>query len=614
MIIWRKERLGFIMIIASLVVIGIIVMLLFDSQRESRLEQIRSQGIGLTRVLGKIPWERLISVDGIQDLFSVLRYSQNDSGFAYAVLINTKGELQREESMPGIIIPESNLSKEPSSWLDERIINSEHSRNSFLEFHAPVFSAGNLRGFIRLGYFEPGFGLNYKQLPFFATLALPIFLLTPFFYFLVRRETQPLRKVNKKMEQLFEQGGIQKNELHPSSEMGEFIEQFNSFFELTQKRIKDLQHERSGLVTSSKLLSYKQTRIESLLYALPEAIVVLDESGVVSYVNSKITALLNISLDEVIGSKPSQWCADPDALSYLAHFENNSGNLCFSDSIRFCPDDNSSKTVEMKAYPLFTPNDDSNLLGTLIVIRDVTEDQLARRSRGEFVAQVAHELKTPLQVLSMYSESLMGEGGESKEFRIEAVNVIHDEVERLSTLINNLLTLTKFDLGGMYLNRQRVRPHDLLEDAFSNVSQSGRDKELQFQLDLPKEMSLMYADKALLRIAINNLLTNAIKYNLPNGKVTLKAEETDDMFKISVRDTGLGIAQEDKEKIFDKFFRSDDEQVREQTGHGLGLSLANQIVQLHHGKLSLESELGKGSCFMIQLDKDASQFQQDISA
>lgn len=611
---WRNERLGLIMIVASLAVISLIVLLLFQSQRESQLHQIRTQGIALIRILGNMTWDQLATDDDKQDLLRVVRYSQDDSNFAYGVVINTKGEQIREESMPGIIIPESNLSNEPSSKLIERVMNSAQTGNSFLEFNTPIFSAGNLQGYIRLGYFEPGFGLNYKQIPFFATLALPIFLLTPLFYFLMRRETRPMRKVKKTIEKLYEKGSIQKVELHTSSEMGQFMQQLNSFIELTQKRIEDLQQERSRLVTSSKLLSYKQTKIESLLYTLPEAVVVLDESGVVSYANEKLKAQLNVSPDEVIGSKPSKWCTNPIALSYLVRFENNSSNLFLSDCIKFSPDDNPDKSLEMNAYPLFSPKDESLLLGTLIVIRDVTEEQLARRSRGEFVAQVAHELKTPLQVLSMYSESLLGENGESEELRIEAVNVITDEVERLSTLINNLLAITKFELGGLHLNRQRVRPHDLLEDAFSNVSQSGRVKELQFKLDLPKEMNSIYADKALLRIAINNLLTNAIKYNIPSGMVTLTANETDDTFEIIVRDTGIGIEEEDIDKIFDKFYRSNNELVREQTGHGLGLSLAKQIIQLHHGKLSVESTLGKGSNFIIQLDKDTGQLQQDIVA
>jgi signal transduction histidine kinase len=117
-------------------------------------------------------------------------------------------------------------------------------------------------------------------------------------------------------------------------------------------------------------------------------------------------------------------------------------------------------------------------------------------------------------------------------------------------------------------------------------------------------MSSIAVDKGLLRIAINNLLTNAVKYNAPGGTVTLAAEETDDQIRIVVRDTGVGVAPEDKERIFDKFYRSEKPEVRSKSGHGLGLSLAREIVQLHHGVLSLNSMEGQGSEFVMEFSKE----------
>ncbi|RDH84218.1 MAG: hypothetical protein DIZ77_16495 [endosymbiont of Seepiophila jonesi] len=155
-----------------------------------------------------------------------------------------------------------------------------------------------------------------------------------------------------------------------------------------------------------------------------------------------------------------------------------------------------------------------------------------------------------------------------------------------------------------HVNRQRVRIGELLEDAFNNITQSGRDRDLEYEIDLPREMNALNVDKELLRIAVNNLLTNAIKYNKSNGTVTLTAREFDDAIEISVSDTGVGISPDDQQKIFDKFYRADDDKVREQTGHGLGLSLVQQIVHFHHGKLSVESEHKKGSTFTIRLEKD----------
>lgn len=603
---WRNERLGLIMIMASLLVMGAVVYLSFDYQLETRLLQARSQGVGLAKVLGGMSWEELVPGQGRQGVLQALRQGQSNPDFAYAAVIEREGRLASEITQPGVIIPNRPIPDEPAAWLGERAVVSDADDETFLEFHAPIFNKGKLMGHVRLGYHKPEFGLRYEELPYFASLVLPVFLLMPLFYLLLRREIRPLRKMNESLEQMLTDGLVQKVELHPGGELGGFMERFMEFANSAQTRIQTLESEQSGLLTTTKLLSYKHARVESILQTLPEAILVMDEAGSVSYVNDRISGLLGLEKDNILGKRPHDWCDNPSIISYLSRHNAQSGQVGYlSDSIQIVPQNDPDKLVEMKAYPLFSPRDNLHLLGSMVVIRDCTEEQMARRSRGEFVAQVAHELKTPLNVLAMYSEALMGEDGNSEDFRTEAVNVIHDEVERLSTLINNLLALTKFELGGMQISRQRVRLHELLEDAFRNISQSGRGKGLKFELDLPREMSPVFMDKDLLRIAINNLLTNAIKYNSPDGQVTLSAEELNGEIEISVRDTGIGIAPADQHRVFDKFFRSDDEKAREQTGHGLGLPLAQQIIQMHHGSLTLESEYGKGSRFVIRLETDS---------
>ena len=175
-----------------------------------------------------------------------------------------------------------------------------------------------------------------------------------------------------------------------------------------------------------------------------------------------------------------------------------------------------------------------------------------------------------------------------------------------------MLNITKMETGSLSLERQRVRLRDLLKDVFNHISKSGGAGELEFDLLLPRKLSAIAVDKDLLRIALNNLLANAIKYSEPGGKVSLSASETVDAIEIRVTDTGLGVAPEDQERIFERFYRSDDENTRKRGGHGLGLSLAKDIVELHHGRLSVESTLGEGAEFIITLHKEAGLVQQAI--
>jgi len=198
--------------------------------------------------------------------------------------------------------------------------------------------------------------------------------------------------------------------------------------------------------------------------------------------------------------------------------------------------------------------------------------------------------------------------------RVDAVNTIVDEVQRMTALINDLLNISRIETGSISLDRHRTRLHDLLRDTFDNVTQNGKDKGITFHLRLPLHLSSVALDKELFRIAVNNLLTNAIKYNRPGGAVTLAAEESDEEIAVHVQDTGIGIASADQARIFEKFFRGGDVESTRRGGHGLGLYLAKEIVELHHGRLSVESEPGKGTQFTIYLKKTPTVAKEAIAA
>jgi len=172
-------------------------------------------------------------------------------------------------------------------------------------------------------------------------------------------------------------------------------------------------------------------------------------------------------------------------------------------------------------------------------------------------------------------------------------------------LINNLLSITQLETGGLKLERHHVKTDDFLRDIFETMSKSDVGKGYKFELDIPNMVSSVAIDKELMRIAINNILTNAIKYNKPEGRVSMRVEESDSTIRIAISDTGIGISDEDKEKIFDKFYRSDSEDVRQRSGHGLGLALTKDIVNLHNGRLSVNSVPGEGTEFTVEFQKES---------
>jgi PAS domain S-box-containing protein len=610
--LWRKERLGLTMIVASVAVISVTVYLLVRNQGEARVEHLRSQGATIARILADVPFAELSARNQDYGPMRLLQLSQNSWRFAYAVFVGNDGTVLNAAASPTINVGAMFKSAPAGAWSGDRQFPLPDTGREVMEFFAPVVEGSDVVGTVRIGYFVPTGGLTADQLPFLATMALMIFLLTPVFYFSVRREIRPMMTVNDEIAARIDEGRFSSCTIEATGELGEFIDRFNSFTDVVRSKIEVLEQDNSELVASQKLLGYRKQRVEAVLKSIPEAILILGEDGTVSYANDKIRDLLGVEPTDIMHRPPSQWCLHEDALRFLSRFEKSATSNFYSDTLRFSLSDNANRKLSIKAYPLFSPQDPDSVFGRLVILRDVTKESMAEEGRANFVAHVSHELKSPLNNLALYIEALRGEQGKDESFRIEAFNVLHDEVERTATLVDNMLNITKIEMGNLKIEKQRVRLQDLLRDAFDNVSQRGKEKNLKFKIDLPPELSALAVDKDLLRIAINNLLVNAIKYTPAGGAVGLSAVETDNAIEIRIADTGIGISPADQEKIFDKFYRAESDAVRQVGGHGLGLPLAREIIELHRGQITLRSVPGKGSEFLVSLWKDSGLLQQAI--
>ena len=599
---YRGERSALVMIVACLAVITCVVALVVVDKKSDHEAQIRARGISIARLLSGMPSDELGGSDTYNSILQLVSFSQGSQDFAYAALVDASGGTVAEVSAPGVIVPRATISHEPSGWIGERGFELGEGGQRVMEYHAPVFESGILAGQIRLGFFEPGYRLVGQEVSIAAGLSLLVFLLAPLFYVLLRKEIQPLATAGAQLERLL-QTNNSRALTAAEAPIGPFMDRFNQFVDYAQGRIRELENDRGELVVSAKLISYKKTRIEAVLQTLPEAILILDEHGKVTYANERVTLLLGASKEQVLTTPPREWSSSPEVVDFFARYETASVPRYSQDPVHFCPEGRRDRTMALTGYPLFSQNEAAAINGTVVVIRDVTLESLARQSRSEFVAHLGHELKTPLNTLTLYSEVLLDDSGEDEAQRIEAVNTIHDEVERLADLVNNLLSITRIEMGSLDLDKQRTRLGELLQDIAHSLSRAAALRDITVELDAPTELSPIDVDKDLLRVAINNLISNAIKYNQPGGRVTVSAEESDEAIVIRVADNGLGVSENDQTRIFEKFYRSESSEVRQRTGHGLGLSLTRQIVELHEGEVSVSSELGKGSTFSIALWK-----------
>jgi signal transduction histidine kinase len=574
------------------------------SQVTTRREQTRLLGQSLIGLLSKVPYDRLVPGDGQRGFLDILGHARKAPDFAYAVVLDASGRLIAEVTSGDVAVPSFRVGSEPSSWTGERIVEptpegASGRGRSVNEFLGPVLSDGSLVGHVRVGFFEPGFGAVLGDSRFGRTLLLPVLLLIPLFYLLIRRERRPLSVLQASVGQLLEQDSLTGLQVDAPGGAGDFARSVNRLLERIEEQHRESQGQNTASLASSKIAAYQKSRIESVLETLPDAVIVLDESGTVMFANTGLDSLLGIKPKVAIGGKPAVWCTNADLLTFLLKLDG--GGPFPHEGIEFFSDDSEKRRVTAAAYRLDPSSGGPPISGTLVLIRDVTAEAAARASQAEFVSHVAHELKSPLNVLGMYSEAILGKEGQSEDFRIEACNVIQDEVERLSSLISTLLAMARIEAGVVSLNRQRTRTPEYLRDIFETASRAARREDLDFQVDLSDAVTQIHVDKELLRVAINNLISNAIKYNRNGGRIVLSLRESDETISIEVRDTGVGIAPEEQEQIFDKFFRLPGAEAGPRSGHGLGLALAKQIVELHGGEIRVESTVGEGSQFTIVL-------------
>jgi signal transduction histidine kinase len=601
-----SQKLGLMMIAGTLLAIGVIGTVFTLDAEKRRYNEIRAEGVALVRLLGSFAWDELAPEAG-NSVLEPLRARIGRSALAYTAIVDQAGMVRAYIGEKDALAIDPDASTSTENWLSERDMSTPDGRG-VLEFTAPLARGDALAGSLRVGFFKPGYAIGLDTLPLIAELALPVFLLIPLFYYFLQREMKPLRDVGRRLDDVAARGigdaeGIV---LEPSDDLRTFMDNFNRFLQIADAKVQEAKINQQDMLVHQRLLSYEKGRIEAALQSLPDGVLVIDESGQATFMNDNLTLLLSINRDAVLNAPVEEWDVDESVRSFFRRFNGGKG-LHRVETLEFSPSSSPDKTISVSAFPLFSPKETSSVFGAVAIFRDVTAEVLARGARDEFVAHVAHEIKSPLNVINMQAETLAEFGADDAEIRVSSVNVIQDEVERLSRLIGNLLNITQIEAGSIAIDRQPVKLRELIEDAFTTTVRGAEARGIVTRLELPRTLPTVLADKDLLRLALNNLLTNAIKYNRDNGTVIVSAEEHEHEVHISVTDEGLGIESAEQSRVFEKFYRSKNAEARAREGHGLGLPLAKQVIEMHHGSLRLESEPGAGTTFTIVLKKEVNQ-------
>ena len=444
----KNNRLGIILVVSSLAVITVVVGLLLHRQQQAAASHLREQGLGVLRSLAALPAAVLAPGAGQPGVLnSVLAYRDNPD-FAYAAVTGADGRNLAEAASAGALVP-AGAATSTLAGFSERRIASPENRRAIREFYGPLASSDGAPLQLRIGYFEPQSVLSLKDMPFYALIALAVFLLVPLIYLVFKRELAPLAALGEQLRQL---NAVEGRALAPADQdVHDLAAKLNAYLDQASARIRALEHDSMASVANGRLLEYGSNKMQAVLQCLPDGLLVLDPAGDVTFASGKVEPLLGVPVGDVLSQPADAWCRDPDLRAMLARFRGAGADNRSQVSIEFNPVNVPDKRLWATAQSL-QGSVKGTSFGTLVVLRDATREHLARQAGNDFVAHVAHELKSPLNVIGMYGE-MLADAGADEALRVEAVNVIQDEVERMTGLVSNLLNVSKLEMGAMRPDR-----------------------------------------------------------------------------------------------------------------------------------------------------------------
>lgn len=245
--------------------------------------------------------------------------------------------------------------------------------------------------------------------------------------------------------------------------------------------------------------------------------------------------------------------------------------------------------------------DNDKTAGIVCVFEDFTEQFNLEVARREFVAEVSHELKTPLFIIKTHTETLLNGYMDDKKMAKKFLSTIETEADKMTALVRNLLDLSKFDVQKFEMKKQVFSIDQMLRGIVNRFALEAEIEDIELKYLPANELPQMYADPEQIERAIVNIVSNSIKYGEKGGYVNVAAGSMYNEVYIKVEDNGHGIPKADLEHVFDRFFRVDRARTREKGGTGLGLSIAKEIIESHGGSIVIESEYGKFTRVTINL-------------
>ncbi len=333
---------------------------------------------------------------------------------------------------------------------------------------------------------------------------------------------------------------------------------------------------------------------------LSQGLILVDANEKALYANGAASVFLQTTRDDLLKADISRFIDDQKVLEAIRHAAVGPTYKRSILEVQREVQRNDSATREILRF-IIRPvrREDAGI--AMVIIEDITQQKVAEASRNAFLAQATHELRTPLTNIRLYVETALEEGEEVSSTIAKSLNVINEESRRLERIVSDILCVSEIEAGSFKAKRDDVRFDVLLEQLKDDYEPQAKEKQIDFTLDLPPKLPVLQVDRDKMSLALHNLVGNAFKYTPDHGRVAVSAMVDKHQITIDVADTGIGISEADAGRIFEKFYRANDKRIADITGSGLGLALAREVVRLHGGDITVQSELNKGSTFTMTL-------------
>ncbi len=455
----------------------------------------------------------------------------------------------------------------------------------FLTYMLLVFAAVGLIGAIIYGRAEPLFWDLFQQVALAVAL---VFLAAGVVAGLLARQfARPLGLLNDAARRLAE--GDLRYRVPPAG-----LREHDALAET-------INHMSGRLAFTFDLLEHDKEQLRAILSGMVEGVVAIDDNRRVVFANDRAGVLLGFDPNAAVKRLLCETVVHPGFREIIET------GLASSEPHRGEFESKGPPARTLAVYVSRFPG--HGMPGAVVVIHDTTEIRQAERMRQDFVANVSHELKTPLAVIKSSVESLVDGAAEDPDSRAMFLTQVTREADRLEELIQDLLSLARIESGNLGLEPQAIPLGRAMTDCVERHHGRAEVKTLTMVERPPAELRgdiLVWADPDALRQVMDNLVDNAIKYTPNGGRITVRWTGTEDTASFEVEDTGIGIPAEDLQRVFERFYRADKARSRTIAGTGLGLAIVKHLVQAMRGQVRAASAVGKGTTFRVTLPRAAS--------